>query len=124
MRKKLTEEAVETAHGFPIVATLYNDAFDQIVSADEGGSVCVWSSDVVSRQFRFAQAHGTDALTAACFDTSYRRLCTGSETGEICMWNFSNGMRLRYGGGGGHQDDADDVHLSIPKIRFVHQPYD
>jgi hypothetical protein len=43
---------------------------------------------------RFKEAHGRDAITAMAFDTSHRRLITGSDTGELKSWNFSSGSCL------------------------------
>ena len=37
---------------------IYNKTFDVIVSADESGTVCVWSIATGAREGRFNKAHG------------------------------------------------------------------
>ena len=47
-----------TGHMDSVRGALYNATFDVIVSADEGGTVCVWSLATGAREGRFNKAHG------------------------------------------------------------------
>ena len=69
--------------------------FDVIVSADESGTVCVWSLATGAREGRFNKAHDDAKLTAMCFDKKERRLVTAGGDGTVYMWNFNNGSKLK-----------------------------
>lgn len=132
-------EAVEAsgvgAHGHPVSAVVYNRVFEDVVSADRAGTVCVWNARTGALRFRcaatrvtrtalpslacgcratrrtesqatalrsctklgpcrFTKAHGSNAITCIAFDAAHRRLITGSEAGELRVWNFSSGACL------------------------------
>ena len=67
----------------------------QAVSGDDSGTICVWDTNTGLRDGHFTNLHGKSKMTAMTFDLSGRRLLTASDTGEISMWNFTNGSRLR-----------------------------
>jgi hypothetical protein len=46
-----------TGHTESVRSALYNLTFDVIVSADESGTVCVWSLATGAREGRFNKAH-------------------------------------------------------------------
>ena len=83
------------AHSHPCVAALFNDQFQQVVTADQAGTVCVWDAHTGEIDFRFQNTHGGGKLTAAGFDGGKRRLITGGGDGRLLMWNFSNGNKLK-----------------------------
>jgi WD40 repeat protein len=93
VHKLVTQD--RTGHMHPVRSVLYNLTFDVIVSADEGGTVCVWNIATGAREGRFMKAHGDAKLTAMCFDKNERRLVTAGGDGSVFMWNFNNGSKLR-----------------------------
>ncbi|CAK0806541.1 unnamed protein product, partial [Prorocentrum cordatum] len=82
-------------HVAPIVGVLYNDVFQQIISGDSIGSICVWDARTGTLQFDFKRAHRDSKLTCMTFDESKRRLYTGGEDGIVKLWNFSSGQLLQ-----------------------------
>lgn len=82
-------------HVAPIVGVLYNDVFQQIISGDSLGSVCVWDARTGKLQFDFKSADRESKLTCMAFDESKRRLYTGGEDGVVKLWNFSSGQLLQ-----------------------------
>lgn len=101
-----------TGHQDPIRGALYNPTFHVVVSADEGGTVCVWNMSDGSREGRFSNAHGTSRLTAMAFDQNARRLMTAANDGVVKMWNFNNGSLLR-------EYVHDDEQLEITTVLFA-----
>ncbi|KAI8996010.1 WD40-repeat-containing domain protein [Gaertneriomyces semiglobifer] len=85
----------ERSHHASVVAALYNEEFNQVVSCGTDGSVGVWDLERGERGFGYGNAHGSFELTAMCFDLSRRRLITGSRDAHLKMWNFNNGQPLR-----------------------------
>ncbi|KAK9827807.1 hypothetical protein WJX74_003219 [Apatococcus lobatus] len=85
----------QQGHSQPLVAVLYSPEFHLAVSGDDSGTICVWDTKTGTRDGHFMNLHGNAKLTAMSFDVSGRRLLTASDTGEVSMWNFTNGSRLR-----------------------------
>ncbi|KAL9972869.1 hypothetical protein ACROYT_G019251 [Oculina patagonica] len=89
-----SEEHDITSHFKPICAAIYNDLFDQVVSACHDSVVCVWSLETGEKIIQFSNAHGNSEITAMRFDPSKRRLVTGARDGTVRIWNFNNGCCL------------------------------
>ncbi|KAK3740293.1 hypothetical protein QZH41_018524, partial [Actinostola sp. cb2023] len=90
-----SEEREVASHTKPLCAALYNDLFDQVVSACHGSVVCVWSIENGEKVIQFSNAHGDSEITSMTFDQSKRRLITGARDGTVKIWNFNNGSCLR-----------------------------
>eukprot|EP00931_Biecheleriopsis_adriatica_P049577 TRINITY_DN28689_c0_g2_i1.p1 TRINITY_DN28689_c0_g2~~TRINITY_DN28689_c0_g2_i1.p1 ORF type:complete len:1101 (-),score=248.22 TRINITY_DN28689_c0_g2_i1:96-3398(-) len=88
---------VETSrtHLAPIIGALYNDVFNQVISGDNTGTVCVWDIQTGKLEFEFRRAHQDHKMTCMAFDESKRCLYTGAEDGAVKHWNFSSGQQLR-----------------------------
>lgn len=84
-----------SAHGMPVSCSAYNAQFGEIVTGDHEGVVCVWEAATGSMRFRFPDAHGENKITAMSFDANQRRLITGSDAGDLRVWNYSAGNLLR-----------------------------
>lgn len=86
----------------------------QVVSGDHQSNVCVWEVDSGRMRFRFGGDQ--EKITAMTFDKTGRRLLTGSVSGVVKMWNFSNGGCLKTlmpsEASGGDEVDAPTVSLS------------
>ena len=82
----------------------------QVVSGDEGGTICMWNLQSGRREGGFqlwaTPSHGggtaTGAapvaqpkLTAMAFDANQRRLLTASDAGAVRCYNFNSGAVLR-----------------------------
>lgn len=79
------------SHKDPVTTMVYNDHFNQVVSADEGGVVTVW--DVLSGR-ALHRFRCPTSVTALAFDTNKRRLLVGTTSGAVLMYNISNGQKL------------------------------
>ncbi|XP_028518792.1 WD repeat-containing protein 49 [Exaiptasia diaphana] len=90
-----SEEREIASHTKPLCAALYNDLFDQVVSACHDSVVCVWNIENGEKIIQFSNAHGDSEITAMTFDQSKRRLITGARDGTVKIWNFNNGCCLR-----------------------------
>lgn len=88
-------EDKSTSHPKPLCGALYNDLFNQVVSACHGSVVNVWHVDTGEKAIMFANAHDGHEITAMSFDPTKRRLITGSRNGTVKIWNFNNGACLR-----------------------------
>ncbi|KAG2439805.1 hypothetical protein HYH02_010440 [Chlamydomonas schloesseri] len=97
-----------TGHMEPVKAALYNSVFGVVVTADEGGTVCVWNTANGQREGRFTRAHGDARLTSACFDNNERRLLTAAGDGSVRMTNFNNGSLLRQ-----YRHDDEPLEMSV-----------
>ncbi|XP_067040016.1 cilia- and flagella-associated protein 337-like [Acropora muricata] len=93
-REEPSEEQDVSSHFEPICAAIYNDLFEQVVSACHDSVVCVWSLETGEKIIQFSHAHGTSEVTAMRFDPSKRRLITGARDGTVKIWNFNNGCCL------------------------------
>jgi len=98
LKPKMWQQIITTSasagHRDPITRVLYNPMFSEAVSGDHGGTVSVWHVPSGKLRFRFYNAHEDQRITAMNFDTARRRLLTGSESGEVKVWNFSSGACL------------------------------
>ncbi|XP_077992887.1 cilia- and flagella-associated protein 337-like [Glandiceps talaboti] len=91
-----------TSHNKPVRYSLYNDLFNQVVSACDDSIVSVWDVDTGTKTIQFS-AHKTMErgaersveITAMTYDPSKRRLITGARDGTVKIWNFNNGACLR-----------------------------
>ena len=83
----------EASHMNPIAWVLYNTIFDIVLSCYEVGNVVIWDIDGFSQVFKFSTGN-TNKITAACLDDKQRRLITATHSGNIKIWNFSNGQKL------------------------------
>lgn len=79
-------------HCHPLVAVLFSSQFYLVVSGDESGIICVWDVRSGLQVFRFE--HGS-RLTAMKLDRTGRKLITGGADGEMNLWNFSSGEKLK-----------------------------
>ena len=77
------ERFADASHEGVIVDVLYNATFDEIVSADDCGNLCVWYIDSGKLRTRFGRLHGDKILTAMTLDIHARRLLTTTDDG-IC----------------------------------------
>jgi hypothetical protein len=55
----------------------------QLLTADQGGTLCVWSLRCGRLRLRLPLVHGEQRISAMCLDHNCRRLFTGSEAGPI-----------------------------------------
>ncbi|XP_055341551.1 WD repeat-containing protein on Y chromosome-like [Paramacrobiotus metropolitanus] len=89
-------------HDLPVVAALYNDLFDCVVTGCEGSTIMVWNFQNGHKIIHFANAHVEDGIMGTqpvpirnmTFDSNQRRLLTVGEDGLTKMWNFNNGACL------------------------------
>jgi len=87
-----TQEEIKTSHEFPVAFALNNDAFESVVSGDDGGFIAVWDIEDGRLMSKFNANEGSGVkITAGCFDETQRRLVTATSDGLCRMWNFSNG---------------------------------
>ena len=83
-----------TSHSKPVTSVLYNALFDEVVTASEDAMVGVWDIRSGQKQMLFTVEKGVE-ITALSFDSTGRRLITGSRNGKVKVWNFNNGACLR-----------------------------
>lgn len=57
---------------------LYNQVFRVVVTADEGGAVCVWNVNNGQREGRFLKAHGDARVRHARHTRLCERMCMTS----------------------------------------------
>jgi WD40 repeat protein len=83
-----------TAHTVDIQIILYNSFFFHLITIDYSNIINVWAVHTTKNVFRFSAKHKSN-ITAACLDESGRRLLTGSADGEVCVWNYNDGILLK-----------------------------
>ena len=104
-------------HSHPLVSVLYSDQFFLAVSGDESGLICVWDVRTGRQAYQFD--HGSP-LTTMELDCTGRKLLTGGANGEVTLWNFSNGEKLKTIS----HDEAPEmevtglVHVQVPKLSY------
>jgi WD40 repeat protein len=87
-------------HASEVVITLYNEAFDLVLTGDRNGLICLWNVKTGAQVFKFfcesvQETYGLPVPSAASFDISQRRLILGWNQGTVQVYNFSNGTILR-----------------------------
>ena len=85
----------------------------QVISGDESGLICMWNIQTGAREGNFKHCHGSGRLTAMNLDAQERRLLTGSNNGELKLWNFNSGSQLR-------QFVHHEEHVEYSALLFVH----
>jgi WD40 repeat protein len=112
-------------HTAPIVSSLYNPNFHQVVTGAEDASICVWNIATGEKIFQFrsipdsdpvASGEPGDDLTSMAFDQSCRRLITSNRMGSMSVWNFNNGHML--------QHMFTGTKTEITQCLYVQQPSD
>ena len=88
-----TKERIKVTHDEPVCFVIYNSVFESIISGDSH-IVALWNTSIGSSQFKFQPVEQNDCITAACLDSTERRLVIGSHLGVVKIWNFSNGNCL------------------------------
>eukprot|EP00794_Sanderia_malayensis_P007565 gene7565-8403_t len=83
------------SHCQPLCAALYNDLFNQVVSADHDSVVNVWQLETGEKSIMLKVGPDGVEVTAISFDQTKRRLITGTRDGTVKVWNFNNGACLR-----------------------------
>eukprot|EP00826_Nyctotherus_ovalis_P050105 TRINITY_DN6107_c0_g2_i9.p1 TRINITY_DN6107_c0_g2~~TRINITY_DN6107_c0_g2_i9.p1 ORF type:complete len:516 (+),score=173.95 TRINITY_DN6107_c0_g2_i9:1386-2933(+) len=84
---------METSHLNPVSWVIYNTIFEIAISSDELGNVIVWDIDSFGQVFKFSTGD-VSKMTSGCLDDKQRRLMTGTHSGCVRVWNFSNGQKL------------------------------
>ncbi|KAL0019122.1 hypothetical protein WJX79_001934 [Trebouxia sp. C0005] len=82
-------------HAHPVCQLAYNSVYQEAISADESGLICVWKVSTGALRVRWARAHDDARITSMAFDLNFRRLITGCENGGVKIWNFSSGECLK-----------------------------
>ncbi|CAH1788695.1 unnamed protein product [Owenia fusiformis] len=95
------------SHDRPVIGALYNQTFNQVISACQGGTVQIWMVDSGQKVKQFTQAHGTAEVTTLAQDET--RLFTGSTDGTVKVWDFNGHCFHTLQCGGGQQADVGYV---------------
>ena len=75
----------------------------------------MWNINTGARDGHFKHCHGSGRLTAMALDAQERRLITGSNNGELKMWNFNSGSQLR-------EFVHTEEHVEYSYFMFLHDP--
>ena len=84
----------KAGHSDPVQRVLYNPTFQEAISGDQAGTLVVWFIPTGRMRFKWSKAHGEDQLTAMAFDKAKRKLISGSDKGEVKVWNWNSGAVL------------------------------
>lgn len=84
----------KTTHWRPLTAALYNSSMGHVITACEGSVVTFWDLNTGRQAQHISEAHGTEEISCMTIDPSGRRLMTGDRSGNIHVWNASNGHLL------------------------------
>ncbi|XP_076439227.1 cilia- and flagella-associated protein 337-like isoform X1 [Babylonia areolata] len=77
------------SHEKPVVASLYNTVYNQVVSVCQAGTLVMWMVDSGQKVKQFNQVHGNSEVTCLTQDASQTRLYTGSTDGTVKVWDFN-----------------------------------
>lgn len=84
----------KTTHSRALCAALYNPSMGQVITGCEGSVITFWDLNTGRKAQHIAEAHGAEEISCMTMDPSGRRLMTGDRTGNIHVWNASNGHLL------------------------------
>eukprot|EP01062_Namystynia_karyoxenos_P031916 TRINITY_DN2361_c1_g3_i2.p1 TRINITY_DN2361_c1_g3~~TRINITY_DN2361_c1_g3_i2.p1 ORF type:complete len:2603 (+),score=831.83 TRINITY_DN2361_c1_g3_i2:919-8727(+) len=90
--RTLVMDPRESRHRAEVVAVVYNDKFDQVLSADPS-TVKVWDCVTRNLVMEFKVADGIVGLT---FDHGGRRLVIACANGALQLWNYGNAQPLKH----------------------------
>ncbi|CAL8105784.1 unnamed protein product [Calicophoron daubneyi] len=77
------------SHEKPLVGAIFNAAFNQVVSACQGGTICFWLVDTGQRVKTISRSHNDAELTCLVPDPVESRFYTGSTDGTIKIWDMN-----------------------------------
>jgi WD40 repeat protein len=89
----MLEIAESAGLGQPIISVLFTSMLGQLVIVSDVECRVVEAQSGCTITSFSLKAHGR--CSCACFDICGRRLMTGSETGVVCLWDFSLGRLLK-----------------------------
>lgn len=90
-------------HGYPIVGTFYTTTFEEIVTVDCISTIKIWNYHDGSLRCAHKNCidksslnnkSNSDTLSAACIDSTGRRLITSSFSKKTLLWNFNSGTEI------------------------------
>lgn len=77
------------SHERPVTSAIYNNLYNQVVSACQEGTVTIWLIDTGQKVKQFLNCHGNSEITTLAFDQTETRLLTGSTDGTVKVWDFN-----------------------------------
>ncbi|KAK3094556.1 hypothetical protein FSP39_003370 [Pinctada imbricata] len=77
------------SHEKPVIASLYNSVYNQVVSACQAGTIIVWMVDTGQKVKQFNNTHANAEVTCLAQDPSETKLFTGSTDGTVKVWDFN-----------------------------------
>lgn len=124
-RKTATKEVLSATllapkgHRHPVTSVLYSHQFYIVISGDESGLICVWDARSGRQVFRYEYG---SRLTAMQLDSSGRKLIIGDANGDVSLWNFSSGEKLRMVSSDEASRQQVEVsallHIVLPKVNY------
>lgn len=84
----------KTTHWKPLCAALYNPNMEQVITGCQGSVITFWDIRTGRHAQNIAEAHGMEEISCMVMDSMGRRLLTGDRSGNIQVWNASNGHLL------------------------------
>eukprot|EP00794_Sanderia_malayensis_P006938 gene6938-7717_t len=120
VKSKPLSHHMTTTHKESVNSVKYNRSFKQVVTASDSSIVRVWDIETGKCVFEFSNAHGDTGITTMVFDSTERRLITGSRDGRLKIWNYNNGHCLRVLE---KEEDMDETtalcYIIINKNRYI-----
>lgn len=87
-------KSTKTTHWKPLCSALYNPSMGQVITGCEGSVITFWDLNTGRQAQHITEAHGIEEISCMTMDPSGRRLMTGDRSGNIHVWNASNGHLL------------------------------
>ncbi|KER22048.1 hypothetical protein T265_09764 [Opisthorchis viverrini] len=77
------------SHEKPLVGVIFNSAFNQVISACQGGTISIWLVDTGQRVKNISRSHNDAELTCLVQDPNGSKFYTGSTDGTIKIWDMN-----------------------------------
>ncbi|XP_029193047.2 WD repeat-containing protein on Y chromosome-like isoform X1 [Acropora millepora] len=84
----------KTTHWKPLCAALYNPNMGQVITGCQGSDITFWDLHTGRQAQHIAEAHGMEEMSCMTMDSLGRCLLTGDRSGNVQIWNASNGHLL------------------------------
>eukprot|EP00658_Telonema_sp_P-2_P070358 TRINITY_DN59895_c0_g1_i1.p1 TRINITY_DN59895_c0_g1~~TRINITY_DN59895_c0_g1_i1.p1 ORF type:complete len:1009 (-),score=217.02 TRINITY_DN59895_c0_g1_i1:184-3210(-) len=110
--------ATPKPHTDNVVAMVFSEVFQTIITADLAANVCVWNHLTGEMQLQFRCAPDGVQLLTMCLSMDERRLVTATDDGRCAVFNFTCGRMLDIVSEGRNNEVGCLLHMRIRDLDY------
>ncbi|KAJ8313468.1 hypothetical protein KUTeg_008979, partial [Tegillarca granosa] len=109
MEMKLEIRDRVMSHDKPVLAAIYNQTFNQVISVCQSGTIIVWMIDTGQKVKQFNHTHGSSEVTCLAQDAQETKFFTGSTDGTVKIWDYNGHCYHTLDCAGGQPADVGQI---------------